>query len=104
MLVEKYSVCRTRAAPAGFPQSDGTCSRVRPHGEADHRFQVRNPKLPGQEFMYRFYTVADGGDGKARSVERLRRIAGRRGAPITKELGGNRNWRAGACPGPISQS
>jgi hypothetical protein len=39
--------------------------------------------------MYRFHIVADGGDGKARSVKGFRRIAGRRGAPITKELGGN---------------
>src|ERR1700744_6495950 len=52
---------------------------LRAHGEADDRLQMAHPKLLRQQLMHRLHVVADGGDGKARTVEWLWRVAGRRG-------------------------
>src|SRR6201999_3306949 len=68
---------------------------LRAHGEADDRLQMAHPKLLGQQLMHRLHVVADSSDGKARTVEGFRRVAGRRGASITKQLRRNEELTRG---------
>jgi hypothetical protein len=56
---------------------------------------MAHPKLLGQQLMHRLHVVADGGNGKARAVEGFRRVAGRRGAPIAKQLRGDEELACG---------
>ncbi len=51
--------------------------------------EVAHAKLLGQQLMHRFHIVADGRHREARTVEWLRCIAGRRRAPIAKQLRGD---------------
>ena len=62
---------------------------LRTHREADDRAHVRDLQIAGEQTAHRFDVVANRHDRKARSVERLRRVAGRRGEAVAEQFGGD---------------
>ena len=68
--------------------ADGPLERLlRTHREPDHGAQMIHAQLAGEQAMHGSDVVADRGDGEARTVERLGRIARRRRTAVAEELG-----------------